>query len=282
MHDLDHNEDRLRGTYEFPFEFHHIEPNHPRYVMSYHWHVEYEIIRILKGSLSVTLDEKSFTATAGDIIFIHSGILHSGIPEDCVYQCIVFDGNTFLKYNSVCATYMQKIIHQEILIYHHFSPKYKEICDTVNSIFDALWMKPAGYEMTVVGQFYHFFGIVFGNHYYLESLRKTRRDYKRIVQLKQVVEFIEKNYASPITLQELSASVSMSPKYFCRFFSEMTHQTPMDYLNRQRIEQACCQLATTDDSITEIAYRNGFNDLSYFIRTFKKYKGITPGKYKRR
>lgn len=59
MHDLDRNEDRLRGTYEFPFEFHHIEPSHPRYVMSYHWHVEYEIIRILKGSLSVTLDEKA-------------------------------------------------------------------------------------------------------------------------------------------------------------------------------------------------------------------------------
>ena len=70
--------------------------------------------------------------------------------------------------------------------------------------------------------------------------------------------------------------MSMSPKYFCRFFSEMTHQTPMDYLNRQRIEQSCYELSTTDDSITEIAYRNGFNDLSYFIRTFKKYKGITP------
>ena len=56
----------------------------------------------------------------------------------------------------------------------------------------------------------------------------------------------------------------------------MTHQTPMDYLNRQRIEQSCYELSTTDDSITEIAYRNGFNDLSYFIRTFKKYKGITP------
>ena len=66
MHDLDHNEDRPRGTYEFPFEFHHIDHTHPRYVMSYHWHVEYEIIRILEGSLTVTLDEKSFTAVKND------------------------------------------------------------------------------------------------------------------------------------------------------------------------------------------------------------------------
>lgn len=87
---------------------------------------------------------------------MHSGILHSGIPEDCVYQCIVFDGNTFLKNNSVCAGYMQKIIHQEILIYHHFTPKYVDICATVNSLFDALWKKPSGYELSVLGQFYHF------------------------------------------------------------------------------------------------------------------------------
>lgn len=281
MHDLDHNEDRPRGTYDFPFEFHHVENTHPSYVMSYHWHVEYEIIRILKGTLTVTLDEKSFTAVPGDVIFVHSGILHSGIPKECVYQCLVFDGNVFLKHNSVCAGYMQKIIHQDIMIYHHFTEKYQEIRDVTDSIFDAMWKKESGYELIVLGQFYHFFGLVFSNHYYLDSVAKTRRDYKRILQLKQVLEFIEHNYASPLTLQQLSASVSMSPKYFCRFFSEMTHQTPMDYLNHQRIEQACYQLSTTDDSITEIAYRSGFNDLSYFIRTFKKYKGITPGKYKR-
>ena len=133
MQDLDHNEDRLRGTYDFPFEFHHIDQAHPRYVMSYHWHVEYEIIRILEGSLTVTLDEKSIIATAGDIIFVHSGILHSGIPDNCLYQCIVFDGNVFLKNNSVCAGYMQKIIHQEILIYHHFTPKHMEVYNTINS-----------------------------------------------------------------------------------------------------------------------------------------------------
>lgn len=280
MHDLDRNEDRPRGTYDFPFEFHHVTESHPQYRMSYHWHVEYEIIRILQGRLTVTLDEKSFTASAGDVIFVHSGILHSGIPEDCVYQCIVFDGNVFLKHSSICSGYMQKIIHQDIMVYHHFTGKYKEVIQIANDIFDSMWQKKSGYEMIVIGQFYHFFGLIFGNHYYLDGITRTRKDYKRILQLKQVLEFIENNYTSQITLGQLSASVSMSPKYFCRFFSEMTHQTPMDYLNRQRIEKACYQLATTDDSITEIAYGSGFNDLSYFIRTFKKYKGITPGKYK--
>lgn len=282
MHDLKRNEDRLRGTYEFPFEFHHIDASHPRYMMSYHWHVEYEVIRILSGTLTVTLDEKSFTAHANDIIFVNSGILHSGIPEDCVYQCIVFDLNAFLKSNSACARYMQEILHQDIMVYHHFSEKHGEILTCINSVFQAMAEKSVGYEMIVFGQFYHFFGLIFSNHYYLENQLKTRKDYRRILQLKQVLDFIEKNYTSQITLKQLSASVSMSPKYFCRFFSEMTHQTPMDYLNRQRIEQACYQLSTTDDSITEIAYRTGFNDLSYFIRTFKKYQGITPGKYKRR
>ena len=218
MHDLDRNEDRLRGTYEFPFEFHHIDAGHPRYVMSYHWHVEYEIIRILKGTLDVTLDEKSFTAEPGDVIFVHSGILHSGIPEDCVYQCIVFDGNVFLKNNSVCASYMQKIIHQEILVYHHFTPEYQEICRTVNTIFNALWKKPSGYELSVIGQFYHFFGLVFSNHYYLESVTKTRRDYKRILQLKQVLDFIEHNYASQLTLKQLFCLCEHVSQVFLQIF----------------------------------------------------------------
>ena len=242
MHDLNHNEDRPR-----------------------------------EGSLTVTLDEKSFTAVKNDVIFVHSGILHSGIPHDCVYQCIVFDMNTFLKNNPVCGEYIQKILHQETMLFPHFSDEHPQILNCISVLFDAMYEKDTGYELTVFGQFYHFFGLIFSNHYFIENPTRTRRDYKRILQLKQVLEFIEKNYANPITLQELSASVSMSPKYFCRFFSEMTHQTPMDYLNRQRIEEACLQLAATDDSITEIAYRNGFNDLSYFIRTFKKYKGMTPG-----
>ena len=180
MHDLGRNEDRLRGTYEFPFEFHHIDSSHPRYVMSYHWHVECEIMRVLQGTLTVTLDEKSFTAKAGDVIFVNSGVLHSGIPQDCIYQCIVFDMNTFLKNNPVCGEYIQKILHQETMLFPHFSDEHPQILNCISVLFDAMYEKIRDMMLTVFGQFYHFFGIVFSNHYYLDSITRARRDYKRI------------------------------------------------------------------------------------------------------
>ena len=55
----------------------------------------------------------------------------------------------------------------------------------------------------------------------------------------------------------------------------MTHRTLIDYLNYYRIERACYQLMTTNLSITDVVYGSGFNDLSYFIKTFKIQRNYT-------
>lgn len=65
MQYYNYSENKQRGTFDFPFELYHVDSSHARYVMSYHWHVEYEIIRILEGSLHVTMDEKDFIAEPG-------------------------------------------------------------------------------------------------------------------------------------------------------------------------------------------------------------------------
>ena len=87
---INYREERNHGTIDFPIEFYHVTPNHPRYDMSYHWHIESELIRILKGKLLMSIGENEFTAEAGDLIFIKGGLLHGGTPKDCVYECIVF------------------------------------------------------------------------------------------------------------------------------------------------------------------------------------------------
>lgn len=279
MQYINYRETRQRGTVDFPLEFHHVSEAHPQYNMSFHWHVEFEIIRILSGSFSLTLDEYEVSAPTGSVIFIPAGSLHSGIPNNCIYECIVFDMNMLMNKNDSCCRQIRQIIDHEINLQIVYPDSYNDIHQITWSLFDAMGSKKEGYQMLVLGTLYQLFGTIFSKGWFSSAPLQTPRSHKRVVQLKQALEFIESSYASQVTLEEISQSVNMSPKYFCRFFQEMTHRTPIDYLNYYRIERACYQLLTSGQSITDVAYSSGFNDLSYFIKTFKKYKGTTPKKY---
>ena len=90
---------------------------------------------------------------------------------------------------------------------------------------------------------------------------------------------METGYAGAVTLATLADAAGMTPQYFCTFFQQMTGRSPIEYLNGHRIEVACAQLSLGNYSITDLAYECGFNDLSYFIRVFKRYKGVTPKQY---
>lgn len=280
MHYINYREAKQRGTMNFPIEFHHVSPNHPQHNMSLHWHVEFELIRVLSGNLLLTIDEQEHQIPPNSVIFIPVGALHSGIPtEDCVYECIVFDINMLMNKSDSCYKLIKKFIDLEIEPRTIFFETYDDIHKIVWNLFNSLSSKLYGYELVVYGTLYQFFGTIISQGYFADSSTHTSRDLKRITQLKQALEFIESSYASPISLQDISDSVQMSPKYFCRFFQEMTHRTPIEYLNNYRIERACYLLFTTNQTITEVAYNTGFNDLSYFIKTFKKYKGTTPKQY---
>lgn len=281
MQYIGYNESKARGTFDFPIEFHHLETTHPQYVMAYHWHVEYEIIRILKGKFVISLDEREYEASQGDIIFINSGTLHGGMPMDCVYECIVFDINMLSKKDNISSKYIKEILNHEIQLEEYYAYKSSDIYPVIWQLFESMKNKKTGYQMITLGCFYQFIGIALNETKYSTNLLQTPYNQKRIVILKQVLEVIETSFHTTLTLEQLSKTAGMSPKYFCRFFQEMTHKSPFDYLNYYRIERACNQLIHTAENITDIAFACGFNDLSYFIKIFKKYKGITPAKYRK-
>ena len=82
-----YNEQRERGNFSFPVEYHYVTNHHPRYNMPYHWHIQYEIIRVLEGKIVISIDENEYTASAGDIIFITDGCVHGGkaFLENTIY-----------------------------------------------------------------------------------------------------------------------------------------------------------------------------------------------------
>ena len=83
-------------------------------------------------------------------------------------------------------------------------------------------------------------------------------------------------------MSEIADAAGMSPHYFCEMFKRRTGRRPIDYLNLYRIDSACRMLRFDGCSVTDAAFSNGFNDLSYFVKTFKKCKGVTPRQYQRR
>lgn len=267
-----------QGTFNFPIAFYHQTPHSPRYEMQYHWHTHYEIIRILSGTFHLNLEKTTKVYHPGDIIFISSGVLHGGTPYDCVYECIVFDLQILLKDTHACARIIRDIIDHKITVYPLLSEKSKKISSIVEDICYALSAKQPGYEFMVQGSLYHLLGTILEEKLY-QKVRQDNVAAGRIASLKSVLVYISDNYSTPITLETLSKIAGMNPKYFCRYFRSMTERTPIDYLNYYRIECACEMLSTKDITIKEAAISCGFNDESYFIKTFHKYKGITPKQF---
>lgn len=99
-------------------------------------------------------------------------------------------------------------------------------------------------------------------------------------RVEKVMEYINHNFQRNITLSEAARIVNMTDMSFSRFFKSRTGITFMDTLLECRIGNASRLLIDTTQSISEIAYNCGFNNISNFNRLFKKRKGCTPKKFR--
>jgi AraC family transcriptional regulator, arabinose operon regulatory protein len=93
------------------------------------------------------------------------------------------------------------------------------------------------------------------------------------------ITFIEQNLRRRIRLEELAATVSLQPAYFCHLFSETVGQSPIEFVNRKRIERAQVLLLGEKRPLKETAAEVGFEDVYYFSRIFKAVAGISPAHY---
>ncbi|WP_346238840.1 AraC family transcriptional regulator [Niabella insulamsoli] len=99
-------------------------------------------------------------------------------------------------------------------------------------------------------------------------------------RIEKVIEYINSNFHRNITLNDAARLVNMADMSFSRFFKTRTGITFMDTLLECRIGNASRLLIDTTQSISEIAYNCGFNNISNFNRLFKKRKGCTPKKFR--
>lgn len=115
---------------------------------------------------------------------------------------------------------------------------------------------------------------------YVQQDGSESRD-SRVQRLKPALELIEAELHHPLTLDDLSASIGVTPQYFCEIFRSLTRHRPMEYVNQRRIDRAKeLLLKEPATRIHDIAHRVGFENDSYFSTVFRRYEGVSPRMYR--
>ncbi len=94
------------------------------------------------------------------------------------------------------------------------------------------------------------------------------------------IKYIHSNLNEDLTVSQLAELSCLSVGHFSRRFKQLTQLTPLDYINKQRIEKAQLLLNTTSQLCAEIAETCGYKSNAYFCKIFKKYIGQSPGEYR--
>lgn len=162
-----------------------------------------------------------------------------------------------------------------------------------------MW-KPAIFELTEIKVLEHIFrkmhdsirsDSVFGNYRASGYLYDFLIEFYRIISAKGILytpntalmkalDYINFNYASAISMDDLCAVSGVSKQYLCLLFRKTLNSRPMEYIAKRRIQAAKELLVGTDKTVEEIALKTGFCTASYFCKIFKRYEGISPARFK--
>jgi AraC-like DNA-binding protein len=117
-------------------------------------------------------------------------------------------------------------------------------------------------------------------HYSLNALPGEGCDTERDPRLRQVLEWIQRRAAEPITQKQTAAEVEMSPAAFSRWFKGRVGCVFHRHLNGLRVAMVCARLSSGQESITEAAFLSGYNNLANFNRRFREITGLTPSAFR--
>ncbi len=102
------------------------------------------------------------------------------------------------------------------------------------------------------------------------------------MEFSEVITYIHKNYAKSIDVDQLAHMAALSMSQFERRFKSIFQETPMQFILKVRVNEACKSLIQTRKSVSWIAESTGFCDQSYFSKQFIKRMGVTPSEFRRR
>lgn len=236
--------------------------------MRNHAHGNFEIYYITKGSCCYFIENKAYHLIPGDIVIIPTGVVHSTEYQNTVYSRMLINCADYYIPESIKARLPS-------LLYHYRNPA---IVPEIDSIFQKVKAESTNIDELSQEIFRCYTNALFfllARHPNTVTSAEIEKHY-----IDDALEFLQNNFASNITLSDISGRYFISPEHFSRVFKAKTGFNFSEYINILRLQRAEALLKQMNAApITEIASACGFNDSNYFSLKFKELYGIPPKKF---
>ncbi len=286
----DYREKTAHGDALLPVSYYHCHIPENFHNVSLHWHEETEIAYIAEGSANYTVNFERISVQEGDLILISPHVLH-GVDERQGYRMVslslVFHLNFLgcltpdscsVKYLNPLMTgkcHFLPVIRPDDSGYTQVKLLFLEACRAFCEKEDTYELRTRAFLTELLSELYL--------HGYVATTE--RGNYNRLhaeEKLKRILTYIQDHYSENLSIRELAEVCHFSETHVMNFFRKYTGATCVEYINRYRLSRAAAVLEETDLPVMEIALENGFRNVSYFNRMFRKQFGCTPVEYRKR
>ena len=234
-----------------------------------HSHAFTELFYVRDGQGEFLLEDKIYPISKDDLIIVNPHINHTEISR----------GNPPLSYFTVGVGGLSFSFNDQKEYRIFNCPKKKtDLLFYFNSLFQELDNQSEGYEKICIYML---------NILILQLRRITDSPFELITaqhpsrECANIKRFLDSNYGENISLDHLSAISHLNKYYLSHEFTKYYGISPMNYLNRKRIEVCKELLENTDYGISDIAHLTGFSSQSYLSQSFRKSCGMTAGTYRK-
>ena len=257
--------------------------NVPAFPFKWHYHPEYELTLITKGSGKRLVGDSHENFEAGDLVLIGPGLPHTWVSNRVrknsstaiVIQFSEEFISSFLQHPEFAD--INKLLASSVNGLFFSQKSSKKIAGEIKLLPDKKGVDKITALLMVLQQLSARSSSKLASSFF--SSVKGLENEKRI---NKVCQYVQKHAGEKISLQRAAGMIHLSDAAFCKFFKRATGKTFSDYVNDIRIGLACSLLTESDRTVNAIAYECGFESLSYFNRVFLKKKSTSPRQFRNR
>jgi AraC-like DNA-binding protein len=253
-----------------------------------HFHPEVEILLIIEGTGTLFVSDSIENYGPGDVMIIGPNISHVWYSDDASLK-----PNSISKSDAIYIQFDPSILDRTFWELPELSEIRKILNMSLRGIrLEGQLRKTAAMLMIEISQSRGFDRILL--LFSILAKVASSKEFKLLAspdihynynmddanRLNRVYRFLINNFKQEISLKDAASVANLSPSAFCRYFKERTNKTFLQLLTEIRIGHACRLISNNNYPVSDICYVVGFNNVSYFIKQFRKVTGTTPLAYK--